>query len=411
VSGQPRERVGVVLMGGGARGAYEAGALSVLGPALERRGQRPTIFVGSSVGAINAVAMASMGHLSADEAARRGVERWSHAVKASVLRPLLAQQVPRLAARYAARLAAPRRVRVKSILDPTPLGPSLRRWIDWRNLHRNVGSRLVESVAVTATDATTGRTVAFVERSGRGVGHRSHAIEYLPTQLTVEHLLASSAMPMLFPAVAVDGPSSDRAWYLDGSTRLHNPLKPALDLGTERLVVIGTTPLKRGTDTPARQPALAAGALCVLNGLLEDSLYDDVRALANVNQFFAAVRPGTEAAVRFRRARGKPPYREVPYLLIAPSRQGAIADVAAAVFDACYRGRRALRSPDLPLLARALGDSGPMLYELLSYFLFDSDFTAELIEMGRRDAHRVLASAKDDEGPWRTEPPAALLAA
>src|SRR6185295_11409680 len=96
-----KERIGLVLSGGGARGAYEAGVLSVLGPVLDRRGERPTICVGTSVGAVNAAYLASTAHLSAEEAITGGLERWSTIRMAQVLKPLVRRQVPLTLLRYA----------------------------------------------------------------------------------------------------------------------------------------------------------------------------------------------------------------------------------------------------------------------------------------------------------------------
>jgi NTE family protein len=141
----------------------------------------------------------------------------------------------------------------------------------------------------------------------------------------------------------------------------------------------------------------------MLQGALVDRLIEDVRMLGEINAFFAdsAVSPG---AVRYRQARGKPPYRRVPYILVAPRRPGAIGELAADVFRSRYRGIRGLRSPDLSLLNRLLGRDSPTHGELLSYVLFDRDFIDELIAMGREDAHRWLRSSPGPDEPWQVDP-------
>lgn len=127
-----------MLSGGGARGAYEAGVISVLAPALERREQRPTIFLGTSVGAINAAYMGATRHLDAQEQAAGLLARWRQATKGNVIRPILLRQLPLSLLRYAGELLSVPGVRLPSLLDPTPLQHSLEDWMNWDDLHRNV---------------------------------------------------------------------------------------------------------------------------------------------------------------------------------------------------------------------------------------------------------------------------------
>ncbi len=404
---EPRTRVGLVLAGGAARGAYEVGALSVLLPALEGRGERPSIVVGASVGAINAAGLGGSAHLPAEEAIGRAVSRWQDVRPGRVIRPLARWQLPLTALRYAGEVLAVPGVRVGSLLDPTPLARHLHRWIDWPRLHGNVAHGLVECLALIATSAASGRSVAFVEdRRRRGI-HHSHVIEYVPARLGLDHVRASAAIPMLFPPVRIKDPASARGWYFDGGTRLNTPIKPALDLGAERLVIVATDSVSPATTEPGRHdaspPGFGDGALQMLQGALVDRLIEDVRMLGEINMFFAdgTVAPG---AVRYRHARGKPPYRRVPYILVAPQRPGAIGELAADVFRSRYRGLRGLRSPDLALLNRLLGRDSATHGELLSYVLFDREFIDALIAMGRDDARRWLRSPPGPDEPWQVEP-------
>src|SRR3954454_9600408 len=283
----------LVLAGGGARGAYEAGALSVLLPELEARGQRPTSYAGTSVGAINVAVLAASQHLPAVDAAARLVELWEHLDKSDVIRPILRRQGPLAALRFAGELMSIPGVSLPSILDPTPLHASLDRWIDWDALHRNVADGLVETVAAVCTSARTGRSVVFVEEAEERVFNRSHAVAYVAARLEREHVLASAAIPVLFPPIMVSSPSRARGWYFDGGTRLNAPIKPALDLGAERLVVIAsdsiagpTMELEAGSDGE-EPPDLADGVYHLIEGALVDPLIEDMRTLGNVNAFFA----------------------------------------------------------------------------------------------------------------------------
>jgi NTE family protein len=404
------ERVGLVLAGGGARGAYEAGALSVLWPELERLGQRPSMFVGTSVGAVNTAYCAATQHLGAEEAAARGVEAWRELAREGVVRPLLLRQFPLGALRYLGEVLSVPGVRLSSLLDPRPVEQSLERWIDLEQAHRNVSDGLVDALAVTATAARSGRTVVFVEGARDHPSHRSHVIDYVAARIEPEHLRASAAIPVLFPPVRVDTPTEARGWYVDGGTRLNTPIKPALDLGVHRLVVVATDAVVETTASPGRHegrpPDLIDGALHLMEGALVDPLAEDIVMLGNVNLFFAAGE--SAAAIRYRDARGKPPYRRVPYVLVAPQRRGALGELAGEIFRARYRGRMSLRSPTLRLLSQLLGGESPAHGELLSYLFFDPEFLQELIEMGQRDARRALAEGPDLDDPWQIGPPSAL---
>ncbi len=126
--------VGLVLSGGGARGAYEAGVLAELSPVLERRGERPTLFVGTSVGAITAAYLASSRHLPVDGAVAGGLERWRSVTKDRVMRPLVTLQAPLNVLRYAGDLLGVPGARLSSLLDPAPLERTLPELIDFRTL-------------------------------------------------------------------------------------------------------------------------------------------------------------------------------------------------------------------------------------------------------------------------------------
>lgn len=403
------ERTALVLAGGGARGAYEAGALSLLLPELERRGQRPTVYAGTSVGAINAVMLASMAHLPAPEAAGRLVTLWEQLSKGDVIRPILRRQGPLAALRFAGELMSVPGVRLASVLDPTPLHASLDRWIDWDALHRNVSSGIVESVATVCTSARTGRSVVFVEEAEERVFNRSHAVAYVAARVEREHVLASAAIPVLFPPIKVSSPSRARGWYFDGGTRLNAPIKPALDLGADRLVVIASDSIAGPTmelDSDAdgeAPPDLADGVLHLIEGALVDPLIEDMRTLGNVNAFFAE---GEQTGPRlYRSVRGKAPYRRVPYVFVGPAARGAVGRLAASVFAERYGGLRGLRSPDFGLITRLIGGGSATSGELLSLLFFDPAFTGALIALGREDASLWLADMHDGgEGPWQIGP-------
>lgn len=402
-----KESVGLVLAGGGARGAYELGVLSVLLPFLEKRGERPSVLVGTSVGAINAAGIAATSHLSAGRAVSQELARWREVDRGAVIRPVLTR-LPIKLARYAGEVLSLPGVRLTGLLDPSPLQRNLDRWIDWAQLHENLTGGHTRRLAVVATAAHTGRAVAFVEGKDGPALPSSHVIDYVPASIEREHVRASAAIPVLFPPVRLDEPAEARGWYIDGATRLNTPIKPALDLGATRLLVIGTGSIVAESEDPGRHdapaPDLGASAMHLLQGALADPLIEDLRKLAEINTFYADQEESSPAARRRRRARGKPPYRCVPYMFIAPRTPGAIAKLANDVFHSRYGGIKGARSPDLAVLGRLLGGHNHAHGELLSYLLFDREFIDELIKMGKRDANAWLKAAPGPSEPWQTEP-------
>ena len=130
--------------------------MSVLLPALEERGERPNIHVGTSVGAINAAYFAASRHLPAAEAAEGGVERWREVTKGRVVRPILMRQAPLTFVRYAGEILSLPGMRLPSLLDPRPLERNLKRWIDWDAVHENVDADVTQCLACVARESTLG---------------------------------------------------------------------------------------------------------------------------------------------------------------------------------------------------------------------------------------------------------------
>jgi NTE family protein len=386
--------IAVVLPGGGARGAYEVGALSVMLPALEERGERVSVWCGTSVGAINAAAYASRAELPAEEQCELARELWLEMRKKDVISPIIGIGGARTLIRLLGHALGVPSVGLASFMDPSPLGSSLDSWVDWDNLDRNVDERLVKAVSVIATSMTTGEPVAFVDSADGAPKLVDDEIRYVETRLRAEHVRASAAIPMLFPTVEVTTPRRARGHYADGGTRLNSPIKPALNLGADKVIVIGLDPFSGGGGRPAppRAPTIADVAANVLDGLLVDQVAQDLRRLALINSFFVEdAKTGTLHSPRaYRMARGHQPYRPISYALVAPRRKGEIGRLAQQVFKSRFGGVKALRDLDYLVMSRALGSATQARGELLSFLLFDPVFTKALIELGERDAKRWL---------------------
>jgi NTE family protein len=388
--------VAAVLPGGGARGAYEAGALSVLLPALEARGERVSVWCGTSVGAINATAMASLAHLPVAEQTGIGVQLWRDLRKGDVVAPIVGRGGLRTAVRVVGHALRVPGLRFASLLDPSPLAGSLDRWIDWRQLADNVSNGSVDAVCVVATSLATGDPVAFVAGGSERMASRpAGSIRYVPAHLQGEHVRASAAIPMLFPTVEISSPRSARGHYADGGTRLNSPIKPALHLGADRVILIGLEPFRRtpATNVPSTaRPSVADVAANVLDGLLVDQVANDLHRLAAINSFFVedATRGTIGSSRAYRLARGREPYRPISYALVSPQRRGEIGRLAESVLARRYGGLRRLREPDFMIIAAALGSRTRARGELLSFLLFDEEFLAGLLRLGARDARGWL---------------------
>jgi NTE family protein len=380
-------RVALVMSGGGARGAYEVGVLSVLIPELERRGEKPSIVVGTSVGAFNAAFVASSAHRPAAEALEDGIRYWHDLVWTDSLEPIGASGEEPLRRRLVAQLLGVRRPRVHALLDPAPLERTLERVVDFDQLARNVHDGALEAVAVVTTSALTGRTVVF-HAGGREPEHDAvRQIDYVETRLDGTHVRASGAIPGLFPAVLVDAPERARGWYFDGGTRLNTPIKPALELGADRVVVIGLNSIAPGPERLAGmdRPDVFEASAQVMQALIMDRLIEDMRELASEN-----VPDGDDDDV-------------IPYVFVAPKERDEIGAIAAKVWREHYSGAGGLvRERNLSLLGRFVaGGDDPAHGELLSFLFFSPEFAREVIELGQRHARDWLA---DHPEVWRTGP-------
>jgi NTE family protein len=265
---------------------------------------------------------------------------------------------------------------------------TLERLVSFDQVARNVEEGALESVAVTATSALTGRTVVFHAGGESPERDKVRQIDYVATPLTGAHVRASSAIPGFFPAVHVDTPERARGWYFDGGTRLNTPIKPAIELGADRVVVIGLDSIAPGPDQLAgpRRPDLYEASAQVMQALLIDRLADDMRELASENV-----------------PDGDDDHKVIPYVFVAPQKRDEIGAIAARVWNEHYSGLAGLaRDRDLALLGRFVAGGDDAAHgELLSFLFFAPEFADELIALGQGHARDWLASNPD---VWRTGP-------
>jgi NTE family protein len=387
--------VGLVLAGGGARGAYEVGALSALLPWLEREyKQRPDVIVGTSVGALNAAYLAANAHHDAETLTEEAMRKWLGIGYRQVLDPVFSLGELASAARLTVSILL-RRVLPYSLLDPAPLEATLGDLITFGDIRTNREKELLSACAVVATAAHTNRSVVFHDGGPNPPSDDQRGIDYVPTAIREEHVRASAAIPVLFPAVEVEERGGRGAWYFDGGTRLNTPIKPALKLGAERVIVIGLNSLAAAPASTGRAD-LFDGASQLVQGLLVDPLVNDLETLVAINETLMA--SGLTVSPDGKR-------RLVPYIFVAPQSPNRIGEIAGEVYAKCYTGLGGLRrSRDLYLLGHLLGaDRNSTRGELFSYLFFANEFAKRLLELGQEDAQHWIAQAHDD-GAWQHGP-------
>lgn len=395
-----QNRVAVVVAGAGARGGYEAGALSILVPRLRAAGYEPTVYIGTSAGAINATLFAAHAHCSPTEQASRVLDLWRSISVADVYRsPVLS--FPCVAAHLVGQLLRVPGVRFTHLLDTTPLRRKAENSIDIRRLRHNIIDKKL-TLAVVATSGDDNRTVVFVDRED-GVpvppSDDDRPIDYVGVQMQPEHVLASSAIPVLFPAVRVQKPSGTARWFLDGGLRLNAPLKPALSLDADRLVVVATHPIRDDTTTPEPGP-LPPDADDILVQLLDivlvDRMVEDLRTLNKINALVPDKKVTATGRLR----------RKIPYLFVGPKYRETLGDLA---IDILHRDRKhsgdlsyRLRELELDLMGHLLEGDGPRRGELLSFLYFNHEFIEASIELGQRDARALFKGLPSGDVRWQS---------
>lgn len=362
------KKTGLILSGGGARAAYQVGVLKAIHRILPKGHYNPfDIISGTSAGAINGVALAS--YAENYRIGIRHLERiWMNFSCDHIYRTDF-WGMSRSLARLSRSLLIGRRYKydMVSLLDNMPLRGLLQEAIKFDGIQSAIDNGALHAIAVNCSGLESGESVSFFQghysinnwQRQRRIGVRS--------RITLDHLMASSAIPMIFPAVRIH-----REYFADGAVRQLAPLSPALHLGAEKIMVIGvsgTAHKRRERATVSSYPSPAKMMGHMLNAAFLDSMETDVERLRRINRTLEKIPESV-------RKREPMELRTIDLLEINPS--CSIDELA---------GEHAREVPRA--LKLALGGSGNTSQNgsgILSYLLFSHGFCKALIDLGYHDA-------------------------
>ena len=359
-------RTALVLTGGGARAAYQVGVLKAVAQILPEPRRNPfPILCGTSAGAINAAVLAC-GAEDFKAAVDNVIDVWSNMRAGDVYRAD-ALGVAASGARWLSTLAFGWLLRdnPRSLLDNSPLRRLIERHADFSGIARALESGSLYACSLTCSGYTSGQSVAFFQGHGELQSWEREQRVGANVRLSADHLLASSAIPFVFPAVRLR-----REWFGDGSMRQLAPISPAIHLGAERILIVAPGRMHEPKHQVRQDsyPTLAQIAGHALSSIFLDSLAVDIERLSRINTTLRAIGEKTRSDCGL-------PLRPVSTLVIGPSQR---LDFLAA------RHAKALPWPVRALL-RGVGAMNRKGGALTSYLLFEAPYTRALIDLGFAD--------------------------
>jgi NTE family protein len=366
----PQQKIGLILTGGGSRAAYQVGVLKAIAEILPRASRSPfAIICGTSAGALNAATLA----IHARDF-RKGVKYllnvWKNFHVEEVYRTDLVGVVKNTARWLAGLILSGfgyNKLNHISLLDNAPLVELLEQTLPCEKIQDSIDSGSLHALSITASGYGSGHSVAFYQGvEGIQPWKRARRVG-VPTQIGIDHLLASAAIPFIFPAVHVH-----REHFGDGSMRQLAPISSALHLGAERVLVVGMGAGGNADAESARSPideypSLAQIAGHALDSIFLDSMEVDLERLHRINRTVSMIPEALRPSVNL---------RHVDVLVISPSQP--LEKIA----------ERYLKNMPwtIRLLLRSVGVTRRRGANLVSYLLFDKSYCRALIDLGYRDA-------------------------
>ncbi len=362
------QKLGLILSGGGARAAYQIGVLKAVASILPRHARNPfPIICGTSAGALNAVTLAANA-----QSYRKGVQYlsniWKNFQVGDIYRADPVGVFSNSARWFAGVLLSTvgiNKLNHVSLLDNSPLADLVNKTLPPDKIQENIDAGYLHALSITVSGYASGHSVTFYQGEKNIQSWQRARRHSIPVQINAPHLLASSAIPFLFPAIHIN-----REYFGDGSMRQIAPISAALHLGATRVLIIG---LGQGGPEQPRQahmdeyPSLAHIAGHALDSIFLDSMEADLERLQRINRTVSLMHEDARKAVKL---------RHIDVLLIEPSQP---IDAIAV--------RYAQRLPwTIRFLLRGVGAMRRSGANLVSYLLFEKEFCRALIDLGYHDA-------------------------
>jgi NTE family protein len=368
-------KLGVIMSGGGARAAYQVGVLKAVARILPANTPNPfPIICGASAGAINAASLAVYAN-NFQQAVRRMEYVWGNFRVQQVFRVDARGMLTNWAKWWYSLLAGGTRYPM-SMFDRAPLEQLLKRYLPCERIQQAIDAGWLQALSISASGYSSGQSVSFYQGTTELVPWKRATRIGCPTTITLDHLMASSAIPFVFEAVRVH-----REYFGDGSMRQIAPISPALHLGADKLLVIGVRQEAEGQPTRTTEnsdyPSLAQIGGHVLSSIFLDSLEADLERLRRINETVRLI----PAELRAQHNSRTTFLRPVETLLIAPSQN--LGEIAVRHKQHFPRNVR--------YLLRGFGAWKRGGGDLLSYLLFEKPYCRELIALGYHDALRRRA--------------------
>jgi len=376
--------LGLAMTGGGARGAYQAGVLKRIGETkwVQTHGNPFPIIGGASAGAINGSALA-VGSDDFAAVTRAIAELWSRLRPSDIFHCDVLSQARNsltwmLDLSFGAVFGGGN---ARSLLDATPLRRFLRRHLDCDRIQENIRRGHLYALAISATNYNSGKSYLFIQgKRGHPMWNRSRRVT-LATKITVDHICASAAIPLVFQPVRLRT-ARGTAFFGDGCLRLQQPLSPVIRLGARKIFAIGVRGLSlehQDESADERNPSLAQVMGVLFNVMFLDHLATDIEHLERLNELLNSghiSELGVEGSERM---------RPLTTCLVTPS-----VDLSRLAEQ---------HQKDMPYLIQyfvsSLGRDAASCADLMSYLLFTSRYTNDLIELGYRDASERIAEIED----------------
>ncbi len=366
-----KKKNAVVLTGGGARGSYQVGVLRGIYEIMGKDDELFQIITGNSAGAINSIFLASNAK-NWDVATRQLWDLWKGLQPSDVFE-LGTKTISAIGAKWisgAVLGGIKKGGNMNYLLDTSPLQRLLSREIDFDGVNRDIVSGVLQGFALSCTNYYSGSSVVF-HNSHHHVEEWSRSDRFsIKTNIQVEHVMGSSAIPMFFPPVQIND-----SYYGDGCVRQTTPLSPAIHLGADRILAIGIRAphsqdrMKSIALAPNTDPTIGQIGGVLMNAIFLDSLESDVERLGGINQTLYQL--GEEKSRELFKE-----LKAVPVLMLRPSK-----DLGSLTGDLAKNLPTTLR-----YLLRGIGVTGKEGLDLLSYLAFDKSYTLPLMELGYSDA-------------------------